>query len=99
MKEEEIFYCWKVSKFLLAALFVNARRVDVSKFGVEKMAILRLWPQKLIFFPFLKNKRLFARRTYISLLIYLKAIYRQKMNEIDFSTLATHWSIFPDCRS
>ena len=48
---------------------------------------------------FLENKRLFVRRTYISLLIYLKAIYGQKMKEIDFSTLATHWSIFPDRRS
>ena len=48
---------------------------------------------------FLENKRLFVRRTYISLLIYLKAIYGQKMKEIDFSTLATRWSIFPDHRS
>ena len=37
---------------------------------------------------FLGNKRLFARTTYIRLLIYLKAIYGQKMKEIDFSTLA-----------
>ena len=48
---------------------------------------------------FLENKRLFVRRTYISLLIYLKAIYGQKMKEIEFSTLATRWSIFPDRRS
>ena len=48
---------------------------------------------------FLENKRLFVRRTYISLLIYLTAIYGQKMKEIDFSTLATRWSIFPDRRS
>ena len=48
---------------------------------------------------FLENKRLFVRRTYISLLIYLKAIYGQKIKEIDFSTLATRWSIFPDRRS
>ena len=47
---------------------------------------------------FLENKRLFARTTYIRLLIYLKAIYGQKMKEIDFSTLATRWSIFPDRR-
>ena len=33
VKEEELFYCWKVSKFLFAALFANARRVDVSKYG------------------------------------------------------------------
>ena len=31
-----------MSKFLLAALFANARRVDVSKFRVENTAILRL---------------------------------------------------------
>ena len=49
---------------------------------------------------FLENKRVFARTTYIRLLIYLKAIYGQKkMKEIDFSTLATRWSIFPDRRS
>ena len=48
---------------------------------------------------FLENKRLFVRRTYISLLICLKAIYGQKMKEIDFLTLATRWSIFPDRRS
>ena len=100
VKEEELFYWWKVSKFLLAALFANARRVDVSKFRVENTAILRLRPRKLIFLLFSKiNKRLFARRTYIRLLIYLKAIYGQKIKEIDFSTLATRWSIFPDRRS
>ena len=54
MKEEELFYCWKVSKFLLEALFAKARRVDVSKFRVEKQAILRLWPRKLIFLLFSK---------------------------------------------
>ena len=45
---------------------------------------------------FLENKRLFARTTFIRLLIYLEAIYGQKMKEIDFSTIATRWSIFPD---
>ena len=45
---------------------------------------------------FLENKRLFARTTFIRLLIYLKAVYGQKMKEIDFSTIATRWSIFPD---
>ena len=38
---------------------------------------------------FLENERLFARTTYIRLLIYLKAIYGQKMKGIDFSTLST----------
>ena len=70
-----------------------------TKFRVENKAILRLRPRKLIFLQFLENKRLFARTTYIRLLIHLKAIYGQKMKEIDFSTLATRWSIFPDRRS
>ena len=48
---------------------------------------------------FLENKRLFARTTYIRWLIYLMAIYGQIIKEIDFSTLATRWSIFPDHRS
>ena len=48
---------------------------------------------------FLENKRLFPRTTYIRLLIYLKPIYGQKMKEIDFSTLATRWSMFLDRRS
>ena len=56
VKEEELFYWWKVSKFLLAALFANARRVDVSKFRVENTAILRLRPRKLIFLLFSKIK-------------------------------------------
>ena len=81
MKEEELFYWWKVSKFLLAALFANARRVDVSKFRVENAAILRLRPRKLIFLLFSKIKG-FVREQ-------LNAIYGQKMKTIDFSTVAT----------
>ena len=51
---------------------------------------------------FLANKRLPAGKIYITFLIYVKAIYGQKMKEIDFSTLATKsvfCSIFPDRRS
>ena len=51
---------------------------------------------------FLTNKKLSAGTIYFRFLIYLKAIYEQKMKEIDFSTLATKlrfWSIFPDRRS
>ena len=48
---------------------------------------------------FLENIRLFARTIYVRLLIYLKVLYGQKMKEIDLLTLATRWSIFPDCRS
>ena len=80
-------------------MLANARRVDISKFRIENTAILRLRPRKLIFLLFSKKKRLFVRTTYIRLLIYLKAIYGQKMKEIDFSTLGTRWSIFPDRRS
>ena len=47
-----MFYWWKVSKFLLVALFANARRVNVSKFRVENTAILG----KLIFLLFSKTK-------------------------------------------
>ena len=55
---------------------------------------MRLRPQ-----IFLADRRLLAEKIYISFLIYIKAIYVQKMNEIDFSTLATQCSIFPDRRS
>ena len=51
---------------------------------------------------FLTNKKLSAGTIYFRFLIYLKAIYEQKMKEIYFSTLATKlrfWSIFPDRRS
>ena len=51
---------------------------------------------------FLTNKRLLAGTIYSRFLIYLTAIYEQKMKEIDFSTLATKlrfWSIFPYRRS
>ena len=98
VKEEEFFYWWKVSTFLLAALFANMRGVYVSKFRVENTAILTP-TTKADILTFLQNTRLFARTTHIRLLIYLNAIYRQKMKEIDFSTLATRWLIFPDCHS
>ena len=35
VNEKELFCWWEVSKFLCAALFVNARKVDVSKFQVK----------------------------------------------------------------
>ena len=43
---------------------------------------------------FLTNKKLLAETIYISSLIYLKAIYEQKMKEI--ATKLRFWSIFPD---
>ena len=66
-KEEGLFYCWKVSKILLASLFASARRVDacdVSKFRVENKAIMRLRLRKLIFLLFSKIKGFFARTVY-----------------------------------
>ena len=51
---------------------------------------------------FLTNNRLLAGTIYVRFLIYLKAVYEQKMKEIYFSTLATklrYWSIFPGRRS
>ena len=99
MKEEQLFYWWKVTKFLLTALFANARRDDASKFSGWKYGHFETPTTKTDSLTFLENKRLFARTTYIRLLIYLKAIYGQKMKEIDFSTLATRWSIFPERRS
>ena len=88
-----------MSKFLLAALFANAKRVDEGANFELKIRPFETPTTKSDILTFLENKRLFARTTYIRLLIYLKAIYGQKMKAIDFSTLATRWSIFPDRRS
>ena len=68
--------------------FANTRRVDVSKFLVENTADFDTPATKTDIVTFLENQRLFARTTYITLLIYLKAIYGQKMKEIAYSTLA-----------
>ena len=35
VNEKELFCWWEVSKFLCVALFVNARKVDVSEFQVK----------------------------------------------------------------
>ena len=77
MEEKEFFCSWKASKFLDAASFANARKVNVSEFQVKKN---------------------FGGIIYFRFLIYLKAIYEQKMKEIDFSTLATklHCKILVD---
>ena len=75
VKEEELFYWWKVSKFLLAALFANARRVDVSKFRVENTAILRLRPRKPIFLLFSKIKGFLREQRTLD---YISTIYGQK---------------------
>ena len=60
--------------------FSNTRRVDVSKFLVENTADFDTPATKTDIVTFLETKRLFARTTYIRLLIYLKAIYGQKKN-------------------
>ena len=92
---KEFFWSWKVSKFLHADSFANARKVDVSEYHVKIL-------EQSDFLIFLTNNRLLAGTIYIRFLIYLKAVYEQKMKEIYFSTLATKlrfWSIFPDRRS
>ena len=81
-----------MSKFLHAASFANARKVDVSDFQVGQSETPTSRTNLLIF---LTNKRLLAGTVYIRFLIYLKAIYekkkkkKKKMKEIEFSTLAT----------
>ena len=42
--EKELFCWWEVSKFLCAALFVNARKVDVSDF---RLKIKPVWDSNL----------------------------------------------------
>ena len=72
-ERKRVFYWRKVSKFLLAALFANARRVDVtcSKFRVQNKAI----------FTFLGNERLFGRKTYNHQITYLPKSYLWTKNE------------------
>ena len=75
-------------------LYFRTRGALISKFRVENLGHFETptMQRKLLFL-------LFATTTYIRLLIYLKTIYEQKRKEIDFSTLATRCSIFPDRRS
>ena len=67
-----------------------------------RLKIRAVWHSKTDLLIFLTNKKLSAGTIYFRFLIYLKAIYEQKMKEINFWTLATKlrfWSIFPDRRS
>ena len=97
VKEEELFYWWDVFKFLLAALFANARRVDVIKFPVWNRAILRLQPWKRISLTFLQNKRFFARTLFTS--DYLSTL-KLSMDKNKWNQILNSWcSIFPDCCS
>ena len=91
-----------MSKFLHADSFANARKVDVSEYQIKELGPSETPTSKTDFLIFLTNNRLLAGTIYIRFLIYLKAVYEQKMKEIYFSTLATklrYWSIFPDRRS
>ena len=102
VEEKEFFCSWKESKFLRAASFANARKVNVSEFQVKKLGQSETPTSKTDLLIFLTNKTLPAGTIYFRFLIYLKAIWEQKIKEIDFSTLATKlrfWSIFPDRRS
>ena len=83
VEEKEFFCSWKVSKFLHAASFANARKVTVNEFQVKNYGAV--WgPLKLSrtsktdLLTFLTNKKLLAGTIYFRFLIYLKAIYEQK---------------------
>ena len=94
---KEFFWSWKVSKFLRADSFANARKVDVNELEPSETP-----KSKTDFLIFLTNNRFLAGTIYIRFLIYAKAVYEQKMKEIYFSTVAPKlrfWSIFPDRRS
>ena len=72
---------------------MNARKVDVSEYQIKPSETPT---SKTDFLIFLTNNRLLVGTIYIRSLIYLKAVYEQKMKEIYFSTLATKlrfWSI------
>ena len=94
VKEEELFYWWKVSKFLLAALFANARRVDVSKFRVEKTAILRLRPRKLIFLLFSKIKAFLREQITSDYLSRQKIFMNKKWRKSIFQLLPLNCRYF-----
>ena len=74
-------------KFLLTALLANTRRDDASKFSSWKYGHFQTPTTKTGILTFLENKRLFARTRYIKLLVYLKAIYGQKMKKWIFQLL------------
>ena len=73
----------------------------LADFGLKIRPFWRLRSRKLICSLFSKIKgSLRERLTSDYLDTYLaKSVYGQKVKEIDFSTLATRWSIFRDGRS
>ena len=87
VKEEELLYGWKVSKFRLAALFANARRVDASKLRVENTAILRLQPRKLILLLFWKIKGFLREHLTSDYLSTLKLFMDKKWRKSIFQLL------------
>ena len=96
VKEEELFYLWDMSKFLLVALIANARRVNVTKFPIWNRAILRLQPRKhtLYILNFSWNKRFFARTLFTS--DYLSTL-KLSMDKNEGHRFLNSWcSIFPD---
>ena len=84
-----------MSKFLLAALFANARRVDVSKFRVENTAILRLRPRKLIFLLFSKIKGFLRKQLTSDYLSTLKLFMDKKWRKSIFQLLPLDGRYFP----
>ena len=88
--KKEFFCSWKVSKFLHAASFaVTQGKLMLANSRLKILGQSETPTSKTNLLIFLTNKRLLAGTIYIRFLIYLKAIYEQKMKEIDFSTLAT----------
>ena len=86
---------------LVSRLFKNTKLLEeLFKFVQFLLHFMHKTDDDLLIF--LKNRKLSAGTVYFRFLIYLKAIYEQKMKKNDFSTLATKlrfWSIFPDRRS
>lgn len=98
VKEEELFYLWDMSKFLLVALIANVRRVDVTKINFQ-FEIGPFWDSNhenvhCIFLTFLENKRFFARTLFTS--DYLSTL-KLSMDKNEGNRFLNSWcSIFPD---
>ena len=60
---------------------------NVSEFQVIKLGQSETPTSKTYLLIFLINKKLWAGTIYFRFLIYLKAIYEQKIKEIDFQLL------------
>ena len=91
VKGKELFCWWEVSKFLHAALFANAGKLDVKEFHVKIESILRSRPRKPMFLFFIE--RLLAGTIHVTFLIYLKAIFHKKVKKSIFQLLPRKQSI------